>query len=523
MKTGIRITHWIIVLAAIGCLNPLVSRGAETKREPALRLTFVGVNTLARDTNAAKITKAFSLPASADFKKNAFDTLTRLALETAGFPVAGAVNDDLRPLAEDIVAWPVSAEWHGGDGKPWELFLALQMPAERAAEWSNRLSRAVIDAKLGAIKMAEEAGARGWKSAGGAASVAFLQSGEWTLFQATRGNLSSAAPFLSRLKDQKSGTNWLEAEIDWARLSTTFPFDQLAFKAPITRMAVSGRNDNLKITGDITYREAIPFKAEDWKLPRGLMEDPLVSFTAIRGAAPFFSQTRFFRDLDFNPLDRQIFFWAQSGVPFQAQVAIPAPDAEKALARLKETAPQRWNSVLEKKTAGRFAPATNSTHLNWLGLPVITPSLYATNIAEGSYLAGRLFPPPPRRNRGLPEPLLNQISGRKNLVYYDWEITQERVGLWQVLENLVPIFAPPGVGSPETRMGRRPGQRWLKEVAPLLGNTVTEISQDSPTRFSFVRKSNLGLTGMELVFVTRALSGPEPALAPLISRPAPKK
>ena len=42
-------------------------------------------------------------------------------------------------------------------------------------------------------------------------------------------------------------------------------------------------------------------------------------------------------------------------------------------------------------------------------------------------------------------------------------------------------------------------EKWLGEIEPSLGNTTTEISVTSPQELTLVRKSHLGLTGVELI------------------------
>ena len=51
-------------------------------------------------------------------------------------------------------------------------------------------------------------------------------------------------------------------------------------------------------------------------------------------------------------------------------------------------------------------------------------------------------------------------------------------------------------------------QRWQCLAAPLLGNTVTEITLTGPREITLVRKSHLGFTGFELVMLTRWLNDP---------------
>ncbi len=58
------------------------------------------------------------------------------------------------------------------------------------------------------------------------------------------------------------------------------------------------------------------------------------------------------------------------------------------------------------------------------------------------------------------------------------------------------------------------GHRWLTNSAPKLGNTITEVTAVSPTELRAVRRSDLGLTAVELALLARWLDNPAfPAFA----------
>ena len=106
-----------------------------------------------------------------------------------------------------------------------------------------------------------------------------------------------------------------------------------------------------------------------------------------------------------------------------------------------------------------------------------------------------------------PAELLNQFLPRTNLVYYDWEITEAKLEQWmktmQLVSMLTMQFSPTGFGN-----------RWLTNCAPKLGNTITEVTAVSPTELKAVRRSDLGLTAIELTWLARWLDNPAfPAFA----------
>jgi hypothetical protein len=108
-----------------------------------------------------------------------------------------------------------------------------------------------------------------------------------------------------------------------------------------------------------------------------------------------------------------------------------------------------------------------------------------------------IYPRPPLTNPPPPE-LFAEIQGKSKLLYYDWEITQERLPhanqmyqLYDILNNRRPY------GTNVT------AQRWLISLAPQLGNTITEMSMTGPKEITLVRKSHVGLTSFELVTLAR--------------------
>ena len=88
--------------------------------------------------------------------------------------------------------------------------------------------------------------------------------------------------------------------------------------------------------------------------------------------------------------------------------------------------------------------------------------------------------------------------GRTNLVYYDWEITGERLRHAIQLHQFYDIVN--GRPFPGTNV---PTQKWLHAIQPHLGNTATEVMVVSPRELLLARKSHLGFTGFELASLAR--------------------
>jgi hypothetical protein len=151
---------------------------------------------------------------------------------------------------------------------------------------------------------------------------------------------------------------------------------------------------------------------------------------------------------------------------------------------------------------GEFAYLSNKSELFWQGLPLAVPYLHPLQDAETEYLVGGLFPSAPGTNPPPPE-LFAQLRGRKDLVYYDWEITEERLKATRPLYQLLDIlnrrqFFPTNA----------PGQKWLVAISPLLGNTITEVTVSAPKELTLVRRSHIGFTGIELQTLGRWIDSP---------------
>jgi hypothetical protein len=124
-------------------------------------------------------------------------------------------------------------------------------------------------------------------------------------------------------------------------------------------------------------------------------------------------------------------------------------------------------------------------------LPFIAPTLRAMHGPAGDFLFAEVFPNGPR-TKPLPPELFAQLD-RTNLVYYDWEITGERLQLLPQLTQLSLM-----VTRHKQLAGQSAAIKWLNRIGPTLGPTVTDVTQTAPNELSFTRKSAGGLTAIEL-------------------------
>lgn len=100
--------------------------------------------------------------------------------------------------------------------------------------------------------------------------------------------------------------------------------------------------------------------------------------------------------------------------------------------------------------------------------------------------------------------MVAQMS-RPNVVLYDLEFTSEAVKQWNAVFQI-----------PELLEGRQaimsyPGTQWLLAAGPKIGECVTTMTIEGERKLQILRKSPVGLSGLELTLLTKWLD-PEPPL-----------
>ena len=167
------------------------------------------------------------------------------------------------------------------------------------------------------------------------------------------------------------------------------------------------------------------------------------------------------------------------------------------------------NERLQKQGLGVFNMATNRTFLYWSGLPIVVPFLQTGTNNTSSFIWGGLFPLNETEPKPAPRELFAELN-QKNLVYYDWEITEARMTqyrpLWQlhyILRGALPISTSSS-------------EAWIPAVAAKLHNTVTQATIENPHRLKVVRQSQTGFSALELVLLAH-LMDPNDISSPAVS------
>jgi hypothetical protein len=151
---------------------------------------------------------------------------------------------------------------------------------------------------------------------------------------------------------------------------------------------------------------------------------------------------------------------------------------------------------------GDFFYVSNRAEIVWSDMLFVQPFLRATEHDGQQFLYGGNFPAP-SKHVPVPDELFNQFRGRTNLVYYDWEITRERLIHAKQFYQLACLVT--GRSLPATTTASK---RWLEAVIPKLSNTVTEVTRVGSQELSLVRRSHLGLTGFEIASLSTWIDSP---------------
>jgi hypothetical protein len=437
---------------------------------------FAGAPKISANVNAGAFTNEFC---SAEALALRAQTADKLSVWLAGWlqknngvTVAdGAAK--LRPLFDDLQ----KSEWFFAacavNGQP-QFALSIQLDPARAQLWQTGLRPFF-------------------------AAANFKSSGGWLIF-----NSSAAAQTLGDALVKKTSqpvSAWLTLDVNWPRLAQWFSnLNGLVW--PETQFAVTAPDDNLRINGKFIFPENLSLNLEPWRVPTNTVHQPFVSFTAARGLAGWFQLQSWASPFQISPAPNQLFVWALPQVPYQTFAAIPVADAADALLQ----AYARLEPVINAQGAqGTFlAPfklQLTNQEISLTGVPFAAPFLRAVHEPAGQFLFAGAFPNT-ARSKPLPPELFTRLA-EKNLVYYHWEITAERLPSALNLSQLGLLLT-----SHRQLPGDSASLKWILKIAPRLGNTVTEMFQTGPAELSFTRKAPGGFTALELLALGNWLEAP---------------
>ena len=368
----------------------------------------------------------------------------------------------LQPLLEDLQ----QSEWYmearvAASGKP-EVALAVKLSDGPAQFWRANLQPLLPGATF--------------KVAGG-----------WLVIDA-----GPAAPQLGDRLAQKISAppaGWLTVDVNWPRLAQWWP-QVRSLDLPETQFIVTAADASLHLNGKFLFADNLSLALEPWRVPTNSLCQPFISLTAARGFASWWLQRSWAQPYQIAPMPNQLFVWGLPEVPYQTFAAVPVPNATNAL----QQAYARLQTQFETGAPNPFLmPLTlelTNRRAELRGAPFVSPFLEAKSERAGQFLLAGAFPNTPGRTP-LPAELLNRLAD-KNLLFYHWEITAERMPQVLHLAQLSLMLTSRKQLDAASAAGK-----WVNLITPKFGNTVTEIKQTGPAELTFTRQAPGGLTAFE--------------------------
>lgn len=471
------------------------AQAQEAKSETLLRWHFAGTKALAEHKNLTTLREILGLPETAALRQaGAAHLANRFA---ARFTKEGDTNvnprivQEIQPLVGDLVesesVFLMAAR--GGQDSDWAL--AVKLEDGRSQLWSKSLSTLASASGM----QSETGDARSWTARKEKYRLSFSREKEWTLIEGGYGNAdASVGKDFRNALNQRRGQAVLTMEVNTPLLAKIWGAEQL-LNAPKVTLKAEPRGNGLRSELVASYPEELGIKPEKWNVPTGLIYEPLIGFTAIQGVAKKLERSETFQSFGAKETPNQLFMWTHSSSPFHfwlaGEVKNPKEVVNNAARELKEI----------KLPLGSIEQSTNRAIVFWDGPPVVKPFLAAAPAPHSSFLLAGLFPATKPSSNTIPVELVNQLK-TPNLVYYEWEITGERLRRWSPVWQLYQVVANKSVS-----VNTAASFKWADALEPRLGNTVTEGTLENPRQIKFIRQSQIGFSGLELVLLAHWLDG----------------
>jgi hypothetical protein len=495
---------WLSGLCA-GVLSVLMpGRAAEAAPAPRLTWHFAGTHNLAGGTDGELLRKALAQPATVQVMQQAWEKLATAPQRLATNAIKDVSVDlaaILRPAIADLAGYQSVGVWQG----PLEWAVAIETGAEAGDRWAadwEKTARAFgagdpepVEAGNAELKVA-----RGF-SDGGDVATACGRLGNWVGVAVGTDPVARLQQIAAETRTTlETGTDaWLEFRGNPRALTGC----ELLPDADV-RLSLTGAADRVRTVATMTFAEPLDLELDSWELPTDAIREPLIGFAAGRGLADLLARLPVLDRAEMKPLPNQVCIWSLGLHPTQTYFAWPAAEAKGALKRvapvLKEEFQQRLPALRPAEVV--YQPELNRAVITNMinAIPFVEA---APGVAPDHLVAGLSLPLYLGKDAG-PEPLFEQVRGRSNLVWFDWEITQPRLEMmWHLrtyaamVSGYLPLPAGGAVNS------------WLRDsgFTGCLGNTATEITLESPTELKVVRASAVGFTAFELTRLAVWLDG----------------
>ncbi|HWQ92310.1 MAG TPA: hypothetical protein VN673_11605 [Clostridia bacterium] len=508
----------ILMLGLLGgCKKSPADRAAATaqpvsKPEPILRLHWVGKGRLSTDTNAAGLMSVLNLPASARLEQQTLEKLAAAPSRLAGSQTNFAAIL-LRPLLTQLMTEECYLEIRTDNhntNRNFDLVLAVRVNDAQALLWRSNLAAAAQS--LSGVSATTNL--QGWsiKKHDFPNLLELRRVGSWTLVGLGQDENKLLAEMATRAEKGSPVTAvysqvpdaWLAIEADPQRCSRIL---QLGTKVPAdlprVSLAVTGDGENVRTRGSIVFPKPLGFELEPWKVPTGLIHDPLCSFTAVQGIKQWLTSLPSVKSLQIDSPPNQIFAWAMDLTPLQAYAAAPLADVTNQVSRMSGVLIDKVSPFLRTNAMGQIERTPSGEGVFWSGLPYMTAFLQPMKTAEGDFAYVSLVPYMVTNNPA-PAELLQVLTNQPNMVAYQWELTGPEIDSWIYKTQFARMLAE----KPQLPAGSA-SMAWLQVAKTNLGNCVTTVTKTDSNQLSFLRKSSCGFSSLELHLLADWLESPD--------------
>ncbi|HEX4121281.1 MAG TPA: hypothetical protein VH619_11740 [Verrucomicrobiae bacterium] len=465
-----------------------------------------GIAALEADTNLTSLNKVLASPKSIAFREFALDRLSGLLSQA--WRLGPHSVSLLSPLLADSLNNESCAAFSAEDPAKAGFVLAVRMDSQKSKAWQEALAKAF--GSPGEQFTAEQFTGRRWDKAS-SGPFWIIPAHGWLLAGRGEKLASVQSQYLKEINRHGRPVValagiWLEGDLDLNALASFLPDWVKLLKPGKIHIRAAPGADKLEVNATVIYPSAISWNSKPWKLPKELVQNPLVSFTAGRDLAAFLQINPPFSNFDANPLTNQFCAWAIGQMPLQTYMTWPVSNATNAMTNLAAELRPVVNPILKNLNGTQLLWQPERERLVWSNLRVVAPEIQPARPLK-DYLLLSLFPRPPF-GKPAPEDLWRQLEGGGNVVYYDWEMTGARLQEWRLLSGM--LWFRPGKHNNESDSGLAVKYELLGELGNGIGKTVTEITRTAPNELSIVRQGPLGLTGLEIVLLSDWLTAAGP-------------
>jgi hypothetical protein len=237
-------------------------------------------------------------------------------------------------------------------------------------------------------------------------------------------------------------------------------------------------------------------------IPTNLVTEPTISFSLVREPGAWLDKASPLRRFLPNPLPDVAFFWGGQTSPYQLFFSLPFAGKDVFNNSYGPQLMKDLDPIIKFIDLGTISFDTNVPMIKAVTLPFADPKVSVKMDGTNSYLFAEAFLQA-EVSPGLTPALVERVSGRTNLVVYDWEFTQLRMDTWLRLGGLA-IFASHHQGHIASTSTLKWILAWQANTSMPL-NTSTEITQTGPRELTLKRSGPLAFTSIELFWLANWL------------------